>query len=131
LEELWALLHFLMPKFFELTPDEKAVFAELTRLKRNDRDAAAEMELEMVERMKKALAPFFLRRVKSEVGLQLLPKTTKLLRCNLVDNQRSIYSSVFAQSRKAWQAQAFVLFLLFVFSFDTYNLSIYPARIIQ
>jgi SWI/SNF-related matrix-associated actin-dependent regulator 1 of chromatin subfamily A len=67
LEELWTLLEFLMPKLFTKIQNSKAIFSELQRVKKRDIARAKNLETRYIDRMKKLLGPFILRRLKSQV----------------------------------------------------------------
>lgn len=65
LQELWSLLEFMMPDLFA-TED-----VDLKKLLNAD-------DLDLVGRMKSILGPFILRRLKSDVMQQLVPKIQRV-----------------------------------------------------
>lgn len=78
LHELWALLNFLLPDVF----GDNEIFNEWFEKNNNSIDGedgeseekAEEKDKEAVEKLRKILSPFLLRRVKSDVEKSLLPK---------------------------------------------------------
>jgi SNF2 family DNA or RNA helicase len=65
LDELWALLYFIMPNMFGSFRNFQLVTAQFS--KKNKRTSAL-AESEYIPRTKKILAPFILRRLKSTVS---------------------------------------------------------------
>jgi SWI/SNF-related matrix-associated actin-dependent regulator 1 of chromatin subfamily A len=65
LQELWSLLEFMMPDLFA-TED-----VDLKKLLNAD-------DLDLIGRMKSILGPFILRRLKSDVMQQLVPKIQRV-----------------------------------------------------
>ncbi|CAM6084937.1 unnamed protein product [Calypogeia fissa] len=74
LQELWALLEFLLPDIFNTGK------ADLTKLlgSRNTAATAFQEEGDIINHMKSILGPFVLRRLKSDVMQQLVPKIHKV-----------------------------------------------------
>ncbi len=64
LDELWALLYFIMPNMFGSFRNFQLVTAQFA--KKNKRSAALS-ETEVIQRTKQILTPFILRRLKSTV----------------------------------------------------------------
>mmetsp|Transcript_102422 Transcript_102422/g.285427 ORF Transcript_102422/g.285427 Transcript_102422/m.285427 type:complete len:783 (+) Transcript_102422:70-2418(+) len=75
--ELWALLHYLLPELFTYTVDFKKWFSrpyrEIPGLNEFEVQLDPEQEQQVVERMHALLAPFLLQRLKSEVLTDRLP----------------------------------------------------------
>lgn len=65
LQELWSLLEFMLPDLFETGDVDLKKFL-------NTEDG------ELIARMKSILGPFILRRLKSDVMQQLVPKIQKV-----------------------------------------------------
>lgn len=105
LEELWALLQFLMPSLFG-NMDFKPISSQLARLKRTEPASGKRVEAKYVQRMKKCLKPFILRRLKMQIGLHLKPKVVEVFKCDLTETQKSIYDSIFNRSRVAFLQQS-------------------------
>lgn len=72
LHELWALLNFLLPEIFHSSD----AFDEWFNLSNNNDD---ENKKQLVQQLHKILKPFMLRRLKSDVEKDLLPKVETLL----------------------------------------------------
>ncbi|XP_042007722.1 protein CHROMATIN REMODELING 19 isoform X1 [Salvia splendens] len=92
LHELWSLLEFIMPGLFE-TGDvdlKKLLNAE-------DRD--------LICRMKSILGPFILRRLKSDVMQQLVPKTQKIEYVCMGKEQEDAYKEAIENYRAISQAR--------------------------
>lgn len=92
LHELWSLLEFMMPDLFE-TGDvdlKKLLNAE-------DRD--------LISRMKSILGPFILRRLKSDVMQQLVPKTQKIEYVLMGKQQEDAYQEAIENYRTASQSR--------------------------
>lgn len=70
LHELWALLNFLLPDVF----GDNELFNEWFERSDANKDGKEEDDKEAVEKLRKVLSPFLLRRVKSDVEKSLLPK---------------------------------------------------------
>ncbi|KAF8484763.1 P-loop containing nucleoside triphosphate hydrolase protein [Russula ochroleuca] len=90
LKELFALLNFICPEIF-------IDYADLeTFLHKDDTatDADEEKSKKVVEALHKILRPFLLRRVKSDVEKNLLPKKEINIYVGLTDMQRKWYRSV-------------------------------------
>ncbi|XP_073315069.1 protein CHROMATIN REMODELING 19 isoform X1 [Primulina huaijiensis] len=92
LHELWSMLEFMMPDLFE-TGDvdlKKLLNAE-------DRD--------LISRMKSILGPFILRRLKSDVMQQLVPKTQKIEYVLMGKQQEDAYQEAIENYRIASQSR--------------------------
>ncbi|KAL6505917.1 Protein CHROMATIN REMODELING 19 [Orobanche hederae] len=92
LHELWSMLEFLMPDIFE-TGDvdlKKLLNAE-------DRD--------LIGRMKSILGPFILRRLKSDVMQQLVPKMQKIEYVRMEKQQQDAYNEAIENYRASSQAR--------------------------
>ncbi|KAL6566286.1 Protein CHROMATIN REMODELING 19 [Orobanche gracilis] len=92
LHELWSMLEFLMPDIFE-TGDvdlKKLLNAE-------DRD--------LIGRMKSILGPFILRRLKSDVMQQLVPKMQKIEYVRMEKQQQDAYNEAIDNYRASSQAR--------------------------
>lgn len=92
LHELWSLLEFMMPDLFT-TGDvdlKKLLNAE-------DRD--------LIARMKSILGPFILRRLKSDVMQQLVPKIQRVKYVYMEKNQEDAYKEAIEEYRAASRAR--------------------------
>jgi len=84
LQELWALLNFLLPEIFA---------SELEFIIGFDAELLSCDET-LVQRLHSTLKPFLLRRIKSEVEKSLLPKKEIFLFTELTSLQRDMYKSI-------------------------------------
>jgi len=91
LMELLALLTFLMPDMMaEHTERIQTLFS-----KRGGQDANQSAYLKVyVEKVKKILRPFVLRRLKRDVLSDMPEKQEKIVQCQLTDLQRTLYNNV-------------------------------------
>eukprot|EP00339_Tiarina_fusa_P000628 CAMPEP_0117015140 /NCGR_PEP_ID=MMETSP0472-20121206/12152_1 /TAXON_ID=693140 ORGANISM="Tiarina fusus, Strain LIS" /NCGR_SAMPLE_ID=MMETSP0472 /ASSEMBLY_ACC=CAM_ASM_000603 /LENGTH=931 /DNA_ID=CAMNT_0004718875 /DNA_START=70 /DNA_END=2864 /DNA_ORIENTATION=+ len=90
LDELWALLQFIMPDLFDFDIDFQ-----------NEENSG--MNDERVNRMKAIMAPFVLRRLKQHVSRDLPPKTESVQLCDMTNLQKELYISCIQQSRSWWE----------------------------
>ncbi|XP_071692660.1 protein CHROMATIN REMODELING 19-like [Rutidosis leptorrhynchoides] len=92
LHELWSMLEFMMPDLFE-TEDvdlKKLLNAENT---------------DLIARMKSILGPFILRRLKSDVMQQLVPKVQKVEYVRMEKEQSEAYQEAIEEYRAAARAR--------------------------
>lgn len=82
LHELWALLNFLLPDIFKNAEDFDAWFN------------SGGLEQEMISKLHNVLKPFLLRRLKSDVEKDLLPKKETKIYVGLSKMQRSWYTKI-------------------------------------
>ncbi|ESQ33096.1 hypothetical protein EUTSA_v10003689mg [Eutrema salsugineum] len=92
LHELWSLLEFMLPDIFttENVDLKKLLNAEDT---------------ELITRMKSILGPFILRRLKSDVMQQLVPKIQRVEYVNMEKKQEDTYKEAIEEYRAASQAR--------------------------
>lgn len=83
LQELWALLHFIMPTLF----DSHGEFSEWFKIE--DGDSVNE-----AARLRMVLQPFMLRREKKDVADELGQKVEKTLICELSSKQKKLYEGI-------------------------------------
>jgi SNF2 family DNA or RNA helicase len=84
LHELWALLNFLLPDIFSSSEDFDSWFKQEQN---GDQD-------QVVKQLHKVLAPFLLRRIKSDVEKSLLPKKRIDLYVGMSSMQRQWYKKL-------------------------------------
>ncbi|MFN3199213.1 MAG: DEAD/DEAH box helicase [Bradymonadia bacterium] len=90
LMELWSLFEVLMPGFFG---SQQAFKRHYVKPIQNDQDEEA------MATLRQRIRPFILRRLKSEVALELPPRTEQVLYCELPPSQRQVYDGV----RESWR----------------------------
>lgn len=83
-EDLWAIFHFLMPFFLGRRKVLKETLAEDDRA---------------IQRLRERVAPFVLRRMKSEVATELPPKTEILLHAKMAEDQELFYRELLEKER--------------------------------
>ena len=86
LNELWALIHFLMPDIISHSTLRKYAFVK------GDEDRS-------IERMKKILSPFILRRLKSQILTEMVPKTRVVVECEMPEEQHRLYTALMSTSK--------------------------------
>lgn len=93
LQELWALLNFLLPNIFNSVQNFEdwfnAPFADRCEVSLTD-----EEELLIIRRLHQVIRPFLLRRKKDEVEKYLPGKTQVILKCDLSAWQKAYYQQV-------------------------------------
>lgn len=96
LAELWSLLNFLLPEIF----DDLAVFEswfdarEFGQQEGAEKILKQEKEKRVLTSLREILKPFMLRRVKSEVCLEVPPKKELVVYAPLTELQHSLYQAV-------------------------------------
>lgn len=91
LQELAALLAFILPKVFEENRDELD-FIFKHKAKTTDSDHSALLSTQRMNRAKHILAPFNLRRKKTQVLKHLPAKVCRIEYCELHPSQQEIYN---------------------------------------
>ncbi len=79
LEDLWSIFHFLQP---DLLGERRQFQAEVLR---------SQMGTQYLDRIRKKIKPFLLRRKKDQVALELPPKLEQTVFVEMTDPQRDIY----------------------------------------
>lgn len=91
MQELWALLHFIMPSLFD-SHDE---FSEwFSRDIESHAEQKSALDAHQVQRLHLILRPFMLRREKRDVEDELGRKIEINLYCDLSPKQRALYQSI-------------------------------------
>ncbi len=83
-EDLWPIFHFLMPGFLGRRKTLKETLQD---------------DPEAIHRLRDRVAPFVLRRIKSEVATELPPKTEILLHAEMSELQRIFYNELLEKER--------------------------------
>ncbi|EEA05878.1 SNF2 family N-terminal domain-containing protein [Cryptosporidium muris RN66] len=106
LKELWSLLNFLFPEIFSSSDEFETLF-DLQSINDNFSDLSQEQKekksFEIIERLHKILRPFMLRRIKSEVEIDIPPKKEILLYVPLTNMQRTLYRDILSKNIDALQ----------------------------
>jgi SWI/SNF-related matrix-associated actin-dependent regulator 1 of chromatin subfamily A len=108
LQELWALLHFLMSDEFEKLKIEN--YTEVFRdfIKNNNEGTKQKKRMKVTEqdayisKLKKILEPFLLRRLKREVSLDLSAKIHNKEVVTMTETQQSLYTQIYMHSKSVW-----------------------------
>jgi len=97
LSELWSLLNFLLPEIF----DDLRVFQSWFDAKDLHEDkeeqarvVAQEQQNSILTTLHQILTPFLLRRVKTDVDLQIPPKKEVMVYCPMTERQEEMYRNV-------------------------------------
>lgn len=90
LDELWSQLHFANPGLLGGRSDFDARYA----------GPIGAGDVASGKRLRARIAPFVLRRLKSEVARDLPPRTDMVLRCDLDDEERALYEAIHAATRE-------------------------------
>jgi len=97
LSELWSLLNFLLPEIFddlrvfESWFDAKDMHEDMEERKRV---VAQEQQNSILTTLHQILTPFLLRRVKTDVDLEIPPKKEVLVYCPLTQRQKDLYRHI-------------------------------------
>jgi DNA helicase INO80 len=95
--ELWALLHFIMPEFFDSHAEFNEWFSkDVQTHAAGDRSALDALQL---RRLHMILKPFMLRRVKKDVENEMAPKIEIQVNCHLSERQKLLYRGTGPQRR--------------------------------
>jgi SWI/SNF-related matrix-associated actin-dependent regulator 1 of chromatin subfamily A len=104
LQELIAILAFIMPKMFQDRKDDlEYIFKHKASTK--DTDAAALFSSERIGRARTMMTPFILRRKKHQV-LDLPAKHCRVEYCDMTDSQADFYSSVISEAQDFYAQKA-------------------------
>ena len=91
LSELWSIFDFIMPGYLFSYKKFKELY-ETPIIKEND--------IEVMEKLKKLINPFVLRRIKKEVLTELPDKTVTVLNSQMTEEQRDIYMSYLVKAKR-------------------------------
>ncbi|KAK9137258.1 hypothetical protein Sjap_007852 [Stephania japonica] len=98
LQELWALLNFLLPTIFDSVQNFEEWFNP-PFAERGDVSLTDEEELLIIRRLHHVIRPFILRRKKDEVEKYLPGKTQVILKCDLSAWQKEYYEQITGSGR--------------------------------
>jgi E1A-binding protein p400 len=94
--ELWSLMHFLMPNFFE----SHRTFEELFSKPMSGMvEGNIEYNETIIIKLHKVLRPFLLRRLKCEVEKQMPKKYEHVVMCRLSKRQRFLYDDFMSRAK--------------------------------
>lgn len=94
--ELWSLMHFLMPNFFESHRAFEELFSKpMTGMVEGN----VAYNENIIIKLHKVLRPFLLRRLKSEVEKQMPKKYEHVVMCRLSKRQRFLYDDFMSRSK--------------------------------
>ncbi|GBG28394.1 ATP-dependent DNA helicase DDM1 [Hondaea fermentalgiana] len=97
LAELWSLLNFLMPEIFDDLDFFQSVFAFDGSRGTENELVRKHAEENIVSKLHKILAPFMMRRLKSEVEKHLPSKKEVVVYIPMTASQRDMYKSIVAK----------------------------------
>nr|XP_057933194.1 lymphoid-specific helicase isoform X2 [Doryrhamphus excisus]XP_057933195.1 lymphoid-specific helicase isoform X2 [Doryrhamphus excisus]XP_057933196.1 lymphoid-specific helicase isoform X2 [Doryrhamphus excisus] len=93
LAELWSLLNFLLPEVFDDLKSFESWF-DIDTLGEAESVVAAEREGNILSMLHQILTPFLLRRLKTDVTLEIPPKKEIVVYAPLTDKQEVFYTAV-------------------------------------
>ncbi|KAM9365841.1 LOW QUALITY PROTEIN: lymphoid-specific helicase [Pholidichthys leucotaenia] len=93
LAELWSLLNFLLPEVFDDLKSFESWF-DINTLGDSDSVVVAEREQNILSMLHQILTPFLLRRLKSDVTLEVPPKKEIIVYAPLTAKQETFYTAV-------------------------------------
>ncbi|MDX1387104.1 MAG: DEAD/DEAH box helicase, partial [bacterium] len=91
LSELWSIFDYLMPGFLGSYPHFKRKYQQ---------PIEAHQSKDHLERLRRRIYPFVMRRLKSEVATELPPKTEVTNLCEMNSDQQKLYHEVLAACRR-------------------------------
>ncbi len=91
LSELWSIFDFLMPGFLGSYPHFKRKYQQ---------PVENEQSAEQLDRLRRRIFPFILRRLKDEVAKELPPKTEVVQYCEMTGDQQRLYHEMLASCRR-------------------------------
>ncbi|KAK3326162.1 SNF2 family N-terminal domain-containing protein [Apodospora peruviana] len=91
MQELWALLHFIMPSLFDSHDEFSEWFSKDIE---SHAQSNTKLNEDQLKRLHMILKPFMLRRVKKHVQKELGDKIELDIFCNLTYRQRALYSNL-------------------------------------
>lgn len=91
MSELWALLHFIMPKLFDSHEQFQEWFSKDIEAHSQQK---GELNKEQLKRLHTILKPFMLRRVKKDVENEIGPKTEIEISCEMTKKQSLLYNTI-------------------------------------
>jgi len=90
--ELWALLHFIMPDFFDSHEEFNEWFSK--DIQGHAQGDKKTLDAHQLQRLHMILKPFMLRRVKKDVEHEMAPKIEIQVNCPLSVRQRKLYDAL-------------------------------------
>lgn len=84
IRDLWSIMEFVMPGYLGSRDDFRDRYET----------AVAAGDTQALQRLRRRMAPYWLRRVKQEVARDLPAKIEKIIRCDLTAVQRDIYAAL-------------------------------------
>ncbi|XP_075337941.1 lymphoid-specific helicase isoform X2 [Odontesthes bonariensis] len=93
LAELWSLLNFLLPEVFDDLKSFESWF-DIDTLGEAENVVVAEREQNILSMLHQILTPFLLRRLKSDVTLEIPPKKELIVYAPLTPKQEAFYTAV-------------------------------------
>lgn len=109
LTELWSLLNYLLPQFF----DDKNTFESLLQLEdfdKTEKIIEQEKNNPIISTIHGVLKPFMLRRLKSDVWEDMVPKKEVLVYCPLSELQSDLYRCVLTKNVTKLLGQEVIIF---------------------
>lgn len=91
--ELWALLHFIMPTFFDSHEEFNDWFSKDIESHAENKETSALNE-QQIQRLHSILKPFMLRRIKKDVIHEMVSKEEVEVLCDLADRQKQLYQAI-------------------------------------
>lgn len=103
LTELWSLLNYLIPEIFDDLPMFESLFdfSDLGDAEKQNQLIEKEKEEQIISKMHKILEPFLLRRLKSDVNIEVPRKKEVLVYAPLTEAQEELYTATMDRTLKA------------------------------
>lgn len=91
--ELWSLLNFLLPQFFQDADTFSSLFV-IEDFQETDKIIQQEQTTNIISTIHGVLSPFMLRRLKVDVLTDLVPKKEVMVYCPMTELQRNLYTYI-------------------------------------
>ena len=98
--DVWSIFDFLMPDYLGDYETFKADFEDPIA-SRGDDDESPALALDALDRLKRKIQPFIMRRVKKSVAKDLPDKIVKVSRCPMSEDFQREYNAALAKTRSA------------------------------
>jgi DNA helicase INO80 len=113
MQELWALLHFIMPSLFDSHEEFNEWFSKdienNAAAKVLKKKSDSKLDEQQLQRLHLILKPFMLRRVKRDVESEMAPKIEKIMYCGLNREQQIMYTELRKAVKEAGVKNSFGL----------------------
>jgi len=94
MNELWALLHFIMPTLFDNPEEFNEWFSKDIEANAYSEGGGSNLNEHQLKRLHMIIKPFMLRRVKKDVEMEMGDKIEVEVKCEMSARQKTMYSKI-------------------------------------